>query len=119
MDIWTKVDFSLYPKTMQRLAEYIGERRVRLLVREYRGQRLYVPKHATENHYLVETIGFEALENLSFAMGGLYITVPLCKRITNEYRNAKIKVHRQKGLSFADLIDSYNLSHSSLKLILS
>lgn len=119
MDNWSEVDFSLYPETMQRLAKYIGELGVRLLVHEFRGQRLYIPKHPTEDHFLVEIIGFEALEKLSFAMGGLYISIPLCKRISNQSRNNRIKKHRQEGWSFPALISHYNLSASSLKLILS
>lgn len=118
MDTWEKVDFSLYPKTMRELTEHIGESGARALVRNFRGQRLYIPKHVKEDHPFVEILGIEAYKNLSFALGGGYITVPLCKAITNHFRNQEIQSHRKQGWSFSSLISHYDLSVSSLKIIL-
>ena len=117
MDIWDKVDFNLFPSTLQELACHVGEDGMRALARDYRGQRIYVPKSRLENHFLLNTLSKEALIDWSHAQGGLYFHVPLCKSVLDERRNSEIKEKRASGWSFCDLMSHFNLSRATLQLI--
>ncbi len=118
-NIWEQVDFDLFPRTLQELSEFIGEDGVRALARDYRGKKVYIPSSRLSNHYLLDTLGEEALRVLSAEMGGNYFCVPFCKAITDLRRNSDIKEKREKGWSFPDLMAHFGLSRATLQSVVS
>lgn len=119
MDIWHKVDFDLFPRTLRELAEFIGEDGVRALARHFRGKKIYIPKSRLQNKLLLQALGEEALRRWSLEQGGLYFEVPLCKAISDQRRNLDIKAKRDEGWSILDLMGHFNLSRATLQLVFS
>lgn len=85
---------NLLPDSLKDIAQAIGFEKVMILVGEYGGQRLWIPKQPTLDWAVVSLLGYEAAYKLSYLLGGNQIEVPSCRFLSIEERNQKIRRDR-------------------------
>lgn len=107
----------LLPDSLKDIAQAIGFEKVMILVREYGGQRIWIPRQPTLDWVVVGLLGYEAAYSLSYLVGGSQIEVPSCRFLSIEERNQRIRCDRATH-SIEALARKYNLRREWIRKIL-
>lgn len=110
---------ALLPNSLRDIADAIGFDKVMLIVREYGGQRLWIPKQPTLDWALLPIFDydFDAAYKLAKLCGGSQLEIPSCKFLELEERNQRIRCDRATH-SIEALAKKYNLYRGSIRKIL-
>lgn len=105
---------------LNELYEAVGYDALLALLEEWGGRRVYVPQsYGSESHPLVQKIGREAAESLSWRYAGENLNVPTAMIIKNAQRNHEMVQKRLKhGKTVCALSREYNLSERQIRSIL-
>lgn len=112
------------PAMAQELADVIGVEKTMKLVegkRKTKSRSLYVPSPSRMNksHWLVQTIGQEAAQELAQEYAGEPLTIPKCSSFIKLERNKKIVQMRQQGVRYQDIADNLGMTVSAVKMVYS
>ena len=78
----------LLPKRTAELVRVVGLAAAMVLVKEFGGTHLNIPKKAKPQHRLVSCIGFAAFEKLCHYYGGTPLEIDLCTHIIKQHHNS-------------------------------
>jgi len=98
------------PESLNGLARVIGLPAALILVKNYGGSRLYIPKSINKGHYIHKIIGTRAAKNLSLYYGGDTLSVPKAAVAVRAARDRSIKQRYSNGTSASSLAREYNLT---------
>lgn len=92
---WYRVRMErLLPESLKDIAAAIGFEKVMLIVGEYGGQRLWIPRQPTLDWAVLPLLGYEATYALCKLCGGNQIEIPTCRFLEIEKRNQQIRCDR-------------------------
>jgi len=101
------------------LYELIGYKAVMSLIQRWGGSRIYVPMtFNSEEHPIIQSIGLEAAEKLSWKHGGEQLSLPTNMIIANAARDHEILRMRREGKSVAAMAKKFRLSERRVRVIL-
>lgn len=91
-----ELGFSQLPAKARELVDFIGLPATLLLVKEYGGQQIAIPKGKRARGValiaeIADVIGLEAARKLAFNYGGEYLYVPACKQPLQVLRDADMQ----------------------------
>jgi len=101
----------LLPKRVAELADVVGLEAALKLVELRGGRRLYVPKHATAQHWLVPYIGLTAVEQLAAHYQGADIEIDRCQ----DLKRAIIVAEFERGVSTSILAEHYGCTERNIR----
>lgn len=112
------------PAMAQELADVIGVEKTLELVkgkRKTKSRSLYVPSptRMRSSHWLVQTIGEKAAQELAQEYAGEPLTIPKCSSFIKLERNKRIIQMRQQGHRYQDIADSLGMTVSAVKMVYS
>lgn len=94
-------DFSYLPPTLAKVAQLAGLPAALALAEARGGREVYIPRRATESHWLVQTVGRAAADAISDYFGDQRLQLPLGPR--NFYSRA-----RRRAAEMLEAGDSVN-----------
>ena len=107
----------LLPNSLRDISEAIGFEKEMLIVQNYGGQRIWVPKQVTLDWGMLLVVGYEDGYKLVQYFGGCQFVVPLCEGLRIQTRNEQIR--RDRGsMSIAQLVAKYHLGDRQIRKIL-
>jgi len=109
---------TLLPPVGRELLGLLGADDLLRLVNKFKGQKLWIPKRATHNHSLTDTISGANLERLCRRFGDSYLDVPQCQRAMLEMRNAALIEDYGNKLSRNELCKKYGVSVRHVERVL-
>ena len=106
------------PNSIKDLLRVLDMPAVLLLIAEYGGTRLCVPKIVPSDHPLVRLIGYDAARLLSQLYNGGVFDCPRCLKALNAVRDNEILSQKRAGLTLAELAKRHHLTERGICLIL-
>lgn len=103
---------------LREISNVIGVSSTLKLVRQYGGTRIYLPKQLSNDHELVETIGFTMAQKMYQHFGAIgTIEIPKARTLTIAQRNHQIKQEKQSATR-KNLAQKYALTERQITNIL-
>lgn len=103
------------PPNLQEMAQVIGLPATLMIVREYGGTRVWVPKTASPDHPLWRLIGPEALARLCQHYGGEFLDIAKGEIAIKAVRDAAIRA--ATGKTQAQLAREYHLTERHIRTL--
>ncbi|MGL4828242.1 MAG: hypothetical protein ACRCXG_02965 [Vibrio sp.] len=102
------INQNMLPILMQELIELIGYEDMYILISNYGGQDVYIPKNPKRSK-LNNLLPLRSLDILSEEYGGMYLTLPTTSRIANQIRDKEILKHLESGKSRVEVAKMFGL----------
>jgi len=102
------------PSSIKELLTALDTPAIYLLIAEYGGTRIIVPKVATSDHELALLIGIDALNKFCHLFGGGVFDCPRCITALNSLRDNEILAGKRAGLTLAQLARKYHLTERGI-----
>lgn len=91
---------------------------IKILVDNYGGSSIYIPKQVDSNHRLAKEIGLDESRRLSRSHSGEYFFIPKVHKINMDSRNIKIALRYVAGESVSVISHDFNLCDRAVNLII-
>lgn len=108
---------NLLPKRTAELVELIGFDAAMILVKEFGGTHLNIPKNPKPTHRLVDVIGFIAFEKLCRYYGGGQLEIDLCANLLNKQKQRLILNGVAQGKTNAQLAREFRTTERQIRRI--
>lgn len=108
----TQIDPGLLSPTLQEICEVVGIDATMAIVDRWGGDRLIVPVRLHLFHPLVEVIGLDQANRLSFAFGGSVLTIGRATTAKNALRDQALLKDRLSGTPIKELVKRYQINRS-------
>lgn len=114
-----EIDIELLPEILRDIVDLIGLAKTMLLVEQYGGVRLYVPKLAVgSEHDLPSLIGMDATRKLQAMYGGeTHFDIPKAEAAMRAVRNKHIRRQRAGNRPTASLAREFGLTERQIRSI--
>ncbi len=110
-------ELEFLPKRTAELVAVIGLEAALILVKEFGGTHLDIPKKAKAQHKLVAFIGFAAFEKLCAYYGGTPLEIDLCANILSQKKQQAIQDGIKRGMTNAQLARQYHTTERTIRRI--
>ena len=117
MSIEDCIDLNSLPYFTTLFIEQLGQPAAFRIMRAVGGRQVDVPKYSGKESRKKKVLASD-MRLLRDNYGGCRIYIPSYARIEKQVRNAKIRRHRDGGLSIAELSDQFSLSERMIFNIL-
>jgi hypothetical protein len=107
----------LLPKRMAELVQVVGIEAAMVLVKQFGGTHLNIPKNAKPHHALVAYIGFEAFKSLCHRYGSTKLEIDLCVGIINKQKEQVILKGVALGRTNAQLARQFNTTERQIRRV--
>jgi hypothetical protein len=104
----------LLPKRTAELVQVVGFEVAMVLVKQFGGTHLNIPKKAKSQHPLVSSIGIEAFEKLCCYYGGTKLEIDLCSDLINQKKEQLILAALKAGKTNAQLARQFNTTERQI-----
>jgi len=106
-------------KTWELLCEILGDSLALRVVQELGGRRFYISKKFKEEHNpFVPIIGADKAKELSLALSGIRLDIPVLDAHSRSARNSQILSDYNAGEKIGNLAKKYRMTERSIKLII-
>lgn len=102
------INQEMLPILMQELIELIGYEDMYILISNYGGQDVYIPKNPQRSK-LKNLLPLKSLDILSEQYGGIYLTLPTALQIVNQVRDKEIIKCLESGKSRVEVAKIFGL----------
>jgi hypothetical protein len=109
------IDLDRLPSRVADLAQVIGLPAALALVEAYGGRSIWVPKKASEQHWLAELIGMDAFASLCAAYGYTALEIDRCAAAIRATVEARIVREHAQGASNNELAGRYGYTARGIK----
>ena len=106
------------PNSMHELMTIVSPRSVELLIKNYGGTRVQIPKKAHAKHELAELLGMEDFNALCARYGSTALDLPRCIKVLAAIRNSQILKDKRGGLSLAQVARKYHMTERGISMAL-
>lgn len=107
-----QINPALLSPTLQEICDVVGIEATIAISERWGGDRLIVPVRLSLFHPLVELIGLDRANRLSFAFGGSVLTIGKATAAKNALRDQALLADRLAGAPIKDLVKRYKLNRS-------
>jgi hypothetical protein len=98
------------PDSVHELLGLINAESVEALLKARKGTRVQIPKHFTDECWLLAVMSGEELSRLCSAMGGTVVDLPNCISLITLLRDQRLLADKRAGLSIAECALKYGLT---------
>ncbi len=106
------------PQSIHELMAIISLKSIDLLIKNYGGTRVQIPKKAHALHELAELIGMEDFNALCARYGSTALDLPRCVKALAAVRNSQILKDKREGLSLAQVARKYHMTERGVSMAL-
>jgi N-acetylglucosamine-6-phosphate deacetylase len=107
----------LLPKRTAELIQVVGFEAAMVLVKQFGGTHLNIPKKAKQDHQLLAYLRIETLEKLCHYYGGTKLEIDLCSHIINQQKQQLILTAIAAGHTNAQLARQFNTTERNIRRI--
>jgi hypothetical protein len=107
----------LLPKRTAELASVIGLEATLIIVKQFGGTHLNIPKKAKPQHPLVSCIGFAAFKKLCHYYGGTPLEIDLCADLIRQHKQQLIIEGINAGMTHAQLARQFGTTERQIRRI--
>ena len=98
------------PASVHELLGLINAESVEALLKAHKGTRVQIPKHFTDECWLLTVMSSEDLTQLSAVMGGTVVDLPNCTSLMTLLRDQRLLADKRAGLSLTQCALKYGLT---------
>jgi hypothetical protein len=107
----------LIPDRLQEISSYCGQQTAMVLMLNYPGQHVRIPKNPNPIHKMAELLGMPAFIKLCETYGNEIVTIPRAAKAIRALRNQRILAEFAKGETQASLALEYGLTQRQINKI--
>gem|GEM_PF-829650 len=111
------ININILPKRTQELASVIGINFALILVKEFGGTHLNIPKKPKPDNKLVAYIGFDAYKKLCYYYASTQIEIDLCEKLLVQKRNMEIKNAIESGMTNAQIARQFGTTERNIRRV--
>ncbi len=109
----------LLPAKLKEVTLLCNHQTAMVLLLNYGGVHLSVPRHPNPLHRLAELLGWQAFRQLCGAFGGEILSIPKAAVAIRQIRNDAILTERRQGRQLNEIAWAYGLTERHVMAVLS